>query len=447
MISLEQGQKRVLSRALIFLLVVSSLAALSWRLAGAPLYTAGPDLARNYFGEAIDRSITSTGRLIESLQARLRGSPDDWQAYSQLGVAYLSKARETGDPTYYQKAEGVLNKALTLAPEEYTAVGAMGALALARHQFHEALEWGERARQINPDRTYAYGVIADAQIELGRYDEAVQTLQMMVDLRPDMNSYTRISYIRELYGDTDGALDMMRRAVEGGVPGAESTAWTRTQLANLYFNLGQLEPAEAEYQHALAEKPGYLYALAGLGRVRAAQGRTDEAIALLSQASQTMPLPEFVITLGDIYLAAGQPQMAQQQYDLLAVIQQLYQANSVDLELEMALFKADHRQDLAATVAQARQVFERRPSIHAADALAWALYQAGDYREAQSFAQQALRLGTKDALKLFHAGMITYRLGDEPQARDYLERALQINPHFSLLYADEARRILEKLQK
>jgi tetratricopeptide (TPR) repeat protein len=323
----------------------------------------------------------------------------------------------------------------------------MGALALARHQFHEALEWGERARQINPDRTYAYGVIADAQIELGRYDEAVQTLQMMVDLRPDMNSYTRISYIRELYGDTDGALDMMRRAVEGGVPGAESTAWTRTQLANLYFNLGQLEPAEAEYQHALAEKPGYLYALAGLGRVRAAQGRTDEAIALLNRASQTMPLPEFVITLGDIYLAAGQPQMAQQQYDLLAVIQQLYQANSVDLELEMALFKADHRQDLAATVAQARQVFERRPSIHAADALAWALYQAGDYREAQSFAQQALRLGTKDALKLFHAGMITYRLGDEPQARDYLERALQINPHFSLLYADEARRILEKLQK
>ena len=117
------------------------------------------------------------------------------------------RRRETGDPTYYQKTDEALDKALSFQPEDYASISAKGALALARHDFSSALEWGEKAKQINPDRTYAYGVIADAQIELGRYEEAVGTLQTMVDLRPDMSSYSRISYLRELHGDTEGAGD------------------------------------------------------------------------------------------------------------------------------------------------------------------------------------------------------------------------------------------------
>lgn len=439
-------QKVFTYRASGILLIVAVLALVSWGLAQARASVSAPDLPEDYLANTAYRTSASTDHLIESLQSRLRASPDDWQAYSQLGVAYLQKAREIGDPAYYQKAEGVLQSGLSLEPEDYTAVSAMGALALARHQFLAALDWGERARQINPDRAYAYGVIADAQVELGRYPEAIQTLQTMVDLRPDMTSYSRISYLRELHGDTQGALDMMQQAVESGVFNSENTAWTRTQLANLYFNRGNLEQAEVEYQRTLEGLPGYVYALAGLGHVRAVQGRTEEAVALLTQASQTMPLPEFVIALGDIYLATGRPDAARKQYELVRAIQRLYQANGVDLDLEIALFDADHGQDPAATAARARQAFMHRPSIQAADVLAWALYQAGDYQAAQSFSQQALRLGTQDALKLFHAGMIAYRLGDYASARSYLNRALTINPNFSLLYADGARRTLEKLR-
>jgi tetratricopeptide (TPR) repeat protein len=126
-------------------------------------------------------------------------------------------------------------------------------------------------------------------------------------------------------------------------------------------------------------------------------------------------------------------------------MQRLYQANGVDMDLEIALFNADHDLALQSTLAQAYQAYERRPSTYAADVLAWVLYKAGDYREAQKFSQQALRLGTKDALKLFHAGMIHYRLGDHTQARRHLELALAINPHFSLLYAGEAQRTLDEL--
>jgi tetratricopeptide (TPR) repeat protein len=404
-------------------------------------------MAEHYFSGVTDRTGASTDRLIDNLQASLRSKPEDWQAYSQLGLAYLQKARETGDPTYYQKVEEALQKALSLEPDDYNAISGMGTLALARHQFAAALEWGERARELNPYRSYAYGVIADAQTELGRYDEAVQTLQKMVDLRPDLSSYSRISYARELHGDMAGALQMMQQAVDSSSANPENAAWTRTQLANLYFNMGDLENAEIEYRHVLDKYPDYVYALGGLGRVRVAQGQTDAGIELLDQAIQIMPLPEFVITLGDTYTAAGQSEAAQQQYDLLRTIQKLYQANGVDVDIEMALFDADRGRSPAETVKQAQVAFARRPSIYAADVLAWALYQAGDYKEARSLSQQALRLGTQDALKFYHAGMIAYRLGDKLQARDYLDRALTLNPHFSILYAGEARRTLDALLK
>jgi tetratricopeptide (TPR) repeat protein len=440
------SQNRSFYRVLLLVFITALIILASWRLAS----TQGLSLHRQdvygYLADSASRTNASTDKLIQDLQERLKANPEDWQSYNELGLAYLQKARETGDPTYYQKTEEALDKALSFQPDDYASISAKGALALARHEFALALEWGQKAKQLNPDRVYAYGVIADAQIELGRYAEAVETLQTMVDLRPDMTSYSRISYMRELHGDLDGALEMMQRAVDSGTPNSESTAWVRTQLGNLYFNTGKLEQAELEYQLTLENRPNYVYALAGLGRVRAAQGDMEQAIQLLNQAVGIMPLPEFVITLGDLYQASGQQEKANQQYKLVSAIERLYRANGVDLDMEIALFNADHDKSLEDTLALARKAYANRPSIQGADALAWALYKTGNYQEAQIDSAEALHLGTKDSLKLFHAGMIALELGNKVQARQYLEEALRINPHFSILYAEEASRLLEMLK-
>ena len=437
-------QNRSLTRILMLVFASALIILASWRLASTQGLSSRFEETYAFLADS-SRTNASSDQSIQTLQERLRANPNDWQSYSRLGMAYLQKARETGDPTYYQKTEQALDKALSFQADDYASISLQGALALARHDFHSALNWGEKARQINPDRTYAYGVIADAQVELGRYEEAVQTLQTMVDLRPDMSSYSRISYLRELNGDTEGALEMMQLAVESGTPGSENTAWTRTQLANLHFNSGDLEGAELAYQRTLQERPDYVYALAGLGRVRAAQGNMDEAIQYLNRATNLMPLPEFVIALGEIYQADGQPEAANRQYQLLAAIEKLFRANGVDMDMEIALFNADHDRNLQETLALARQAYANRPSIHGADALAWALYKTGNYEEARKRSDEALKLGTKDALKLFHAGMIALELGDQAQARAYLQQALAINPHFSILHAEEARRTLEQL--
>ncbi len=440
------SRNRSLNRLVLLVFITALIILASWRLASTEGLSSRLEDVYGYLADSASRTSASTDKLIQSLQERLRANPNDWQSYSQLGLAYLQKARETGDPTYYQKTEEALDKALALQPDDYVSISARGALALARHDFSAALEWGEKARQINPDRTYAYGVIADGQIELGRYEEAVETLQTMVDLRPDMSSYSRISYIRELHGDTEGALEMMQSAVDSGTPNAESTAWVRTQLANLYFNRGDLEQAELEYQLTLENRPNYVYALAALGRVRAAQGDLEDAIEYLNEAVTMMPMPEFVIALGDLYQASGQQEAADGQYQLVAAIETLYRANGVDMDMEIALFNADHEQNMTETVALARKAYANRPSIHGADALAWALYKSGKYEEARKYSAEALKLGTKDSLKLFHAGMIALKLGDKAQAREFLEEALAINPHFSILYADEAQATLEMLK-
>jgi tetratricopeptide (TPR) repeat protein len=238
---------------------------------------------------------------------------------------------------------------------------------------------------------------------------------------------------------------MMEQAVMAGGPATENSLWVRIQLGNLHFNAGDLASAEQQYQGALAQSPDYVYALGGMARVRAAQARYDEAIELYNQAVTRMPLPEFVIGLGETQEAAGHPAEAAKQYDLVRAMQQLFAANGVDTDLELALFDADHGRDPQAALALARAAYARRPNIKAADTLAWALFKAGQPAEARSYADQALHLGTRDALALYHAGMIAQAQGDSAAARDFLQRALNTNPHFSPLYAPQAQQALAKL--
>src|SRR6185436_16604658 len=173
------NQQRPLNRAIIFILIAIPVIAVSWGIASTHKATIGlPDIS-GYSADTTLRVGASIDEQIQVLQSHLRKNPKDWSSYSQLGLAYLQKARETGDPSYYQKAEESLDQSIKHQAADYVTVSGMGALALARHQFHSALEWGERARQLNPIRTYSYGILADAQIELGQYDEAVETLQTM----------------------------------------------------------------------------------------------------------------------------------------------------------------------------------------------------------------------------------------------------------------------------
>jgi len=383
-----------------------------------------------------------TASTISSLQASLRADPINVHGLGLLGLAYQQRARETGDPSYYTKSEGVLRRALRLAPNDLIATSGLGSLALSRHRFREALALGHRAVAIAPFTARNYGVVGDALVELGRYREAFSAFNMMAALKPSLSSYARVSYARELLGDVRGAAAAMRLALSAAVGQPEAVAWTHVQLGKLLWTTGRIDAAARQDRSALSAFPGYVFAYDQLAQTEAARGDFRRAIALERRAVETIPLPQFVTVLGDLYAVTGQRRNARDQYATIDVIRRLLIANGVKTDLETALFYVDHGVRLPEAIALARSAYRDRPSLDGNDVLAWALARTGSCQEALVYSRRALRLGTRDASKFFHRGMIERCLDRKVAARSWFNRALELNPHFSLLWAPVARRLV-----
>jgi tetratricopeptide (TPR) repeat protein len=431
---------------LIVLVTVAALAAAVTMLGGAFRGSSAPDAraaSPSRVGEAwpdAGLAVRDTAALVSQLQRRLRADPRDAKSYTMLGLAYQQRARETGDPIYYPRSERALRRALLLAHGDALTVGGLGSLALSRHRFREALILGRRALRLAPESARTYGVIGDALVELGRYDEAFRAFDTMAQLKPSLAAYARVSYARELLGRPQDAIAAMRLAVESAANQPEATAWARVQLGKLYWSVGRLGAAAGEYRGALDAFPGYAYAFDGLAQVEAARGHARRAIALETRAVDAIPLPQFVGLLGDLYTSIGDRTRARRQYALIGVIQRLLVANGVRTDLETALFDVEHRVRLRHALALARLARADRPSIDGDDVLAWALARNGRCTEALAYSRRALRLGTHDALKLFHRGMIERCLGRLAVGDDFLRQALALNPHFSVLWSAVARK-------
>ncbi len=426
--------------------VAAALAVSSLLLGGVlrdPSSSASPSYApASLAGVSLQTGFSSgdTAGLVSKLQTTLRANPGDVTSLDLLGLTYQQRARETGDPIYYAKSEGVLRRALALHPKDLLATSGLGSLALSRHRFRTALALGRRAVVLSPATARSYGVVGDALVELGRYGEAFAAFDRMAALRPSLSSYARVAHARELLGEVAGAAEVMGLALDAAVGQAEALAWTHVQLGKLFFSQGRLVPAEREGRAALAAFPGYVYAFDALAQVEAARGHLRRAIALERRAADAVPLPQFVGTLGDLYRVSGGNAAARRQYALVGAIKRLLEANGVKTDLETALFDIDHGTRLPEALTLARAARSDRPSIDGDDVFAWALARNGRCGEALHFSRRALRLGTLDASKLFHRGMIERCLGHRAEAKSWFRRALALNPHFSVLWAPVARR-------
>ena len=376
---------------------------------------------------------------ILGLQGELRLNSHNVKALDTLGLAYLQRVRETGDATYYPKAQGILTEALSQSPRDLVATAGLGQLALSRHQFAQALLIGRRAQRISPTTAGVYGVIGDAQIELGRYRDAFKTFDHMAALKPDVASYARVSYARELIGHVAASERAMRLAASAALGAKEASSWTHVQLGLLYLGHSAAKRALVEMQHALKIDPTYYVALDGMAQAQASLGRVRTALVYEQAAVDRVPLPAQVAFLGDLYRATGKAVAAKREYALIGVIEKLLAANGVRNDLDIALFDADHGIALSHALDLARKGHAQRPSIFGDDVLGWTLARNGHCQAALRYSARSLRLGAQDALKFFHRGWIEACLGDRARAASWYRRALALNPTFSLRWAPVAR--------
>lgn len=397
------------------------------------------------FKAVLARSI----RMIETAKTK----PDDNKNNLALASLYVQEARASGNHMYYdQAALKYINRVLEKDPQNFDGLSMKALLMLSQHHFTEGLKIAETAKNINPYNAFIYGLIIDGNVEMGNYTAAVENADKMVSIRPDIRSYARISYLREIYGDYPGAIDAMKMAVEAGVPGDEGTEWSRIQLGRLYENTGDLKSAEMHYTIALENRPAYAYAYAGLGRIAAANKDYNKSIGYYLRADSLVNDYAIKEELADVYKTAGATEKSSTM--AIMVINGMNEAAASekkddssghysDREMAYAYLKTGNTDK---ALEHAMLEYNRRPdNIDVNETVAWVLYAKGDAAKALPYAQAALKTNSKNPTLLGRMGLIYLKNGDKATAAKLLKTALQSNPNINIELKAMATQALQTL--
>lgn len=389
--------------------------------------------------------------LIELYISKIKEDPDDYYNYTKLGASYIQKGREVGGIGPYLQAEEVLKKSIELYPDGYAAYVYLGQVSSYKHNFHKTIQYARKAIELKPEKSIPYGVLGDAYIELGMYDEAERAYLTASMIAPGFFSGTRIAQIKDLKGDTKGAIELMNNSIQlasGQNLPAENIAWAKVMLGSFYFKTGDLEKAEKSYEEALQSFNNHYLAMEHLAEVYTARGDYEKAAALYERALELNPKPHYYLKLGEVYEKLGRPAKSKELYGKAEARYKEYAESGIKgHSRELVLFYADKNVNLDRALELAKGDSEDTEDIYAYDTLAWAYYKTGNLDKAMDAINKALRLGTKDALLYYHAGVIYHKLGKKEEATKYFDLVLATNPFFDKEAANEVRYALSELGK
>lgn len=362
---------------------------------------------------------------------------------------YIQKSRETADASYYNKCDSLLAASEKLEPSNGDVIAAQSSVSYGRHNFVVGLALANKAVTLNPNRPAYYGLVGDGQIELGQYPEAAASFQTMINKRPELSSFNRVAYIREIYGDIAGAKTALVSAISAGSSFSENIAYSQVELGKLTAR-SDLNGATKHYNQALSTQSNFQPALEGLGKVAFAKGDYDTAIKYFNQAFTSLPLAQYATDLGDSYARKGDAAKSTQYYYLANLAFDKSSNGGVNNDYEKAVFLTDHDKDLNIAKGLLEKVLPNRSNIFTYDALAWNSYKLKDYAKAQEYSTKALEAGSNEPSVNFHASMIAAKQNQNDVAKQYLVKAFSqdkyfLESHFSLLDKQLATQALKAL--
>ncbi len=385
-------------------------------------------------------TLSPAERTIAQAQKLIDKNPKNFEAYNALALALSRRARETSDVSFYVKGEEAIQRSFEISPNNFDGQRTHVWLLLGKHEFAAARDEAQKLNEKMPDDVMVYGFLTDSNVELGNYPAAEKAAQWMLDLRPaNLPGLTRAAYLRELYGDIDGAIDLMTMAYESTPPSErEDGAWILTQIAHLKLATGKIDDAEKLLQQALTMFPNYHYALGNMAKVRIQQKRYNEAVELLQLRYKDAPHAENLFDLAEALRLGGRTEESQQafhEFERKSLLESMRADNS---NHELIFYYADYANDPAQALLVAQREYARRQDVFTRDSYAWALYKNGRYKEATEQMETALAIGIRDTRLFRHAGEIALKSGNADAGTRYLQLAAQLNT----VGSEQARSIL-----
>lgn len=385
---------------------------------------------------------------IKLYKKKIDQDPSNYINYNNLAQLYLQKARETGDSILYKKAEDTINKSLNKTSDNYIATVLASKIAISNHEFSKALEYAERAASLKPDNSITYAVLGDAYLELGEIKKAETAYLKMHELNSNLDSYSRISRVNFLLGNTVEAVGMMEKAYISGQKSSmpkENIAWTQVMLGLYSFNQGDFEKAEKHYLRSMAILNDYYLGLEHLAELNARKGDLKEAEKQYLKVIKSNPAPEFYAALSDVYNEIGETQKSKEYNNIAQQKLEAYVENGdVGYLRPLSQFYADNDIMLDKALSLAKRDMKLRSDIYTYDTLAWMHYKNNNLDSAKTLINKALKFGTKDAELYFHAGMIDFKLGNYESASNYMKKVLEINPKFDGSIDVDIKQIITK---
>jgi tetratricopeptide (TPR) repeat protein len=402
-----------------------------------------PSISRRTGESTPSSEFLNAERAVQHYHEQIRKNPGVVKNYVELAQLFMQEARVTGNHhEYLPKAQQLLSTALKITPKDFNARLTQASLWMTLHRFKEAKDYAEQCVAENPYSAAAYGVLCDALVELGEYERAVQTADKMAATRPDLRSYSRVAYLRELHGDIDGALEAMRLAANAGIQGQENRSWVLYNVGLLLLQKNATSDAERIFRGVLDERPRYPFALSGLARIEAARGEYFKAIELLVQAMQLTPEHLFVEQVADVYRAMGEHESAKEMADKVLAAFVQHEQEGWNINREYALFCLQHNINLTDALDKARKDYTARPTnIDALDVYAFALYKNGRAAEAVLYIEQALRLHSTNPVLAYHAGLIFGANGQHERSKIMMKAAAQGNLAAHTAYTSESKKL------
>jgi tetratricopeptide (TPR) repeat protein len=371
----------------------------------------------------------------EQLQLNLQKKPSDIRSQIALVSLYINEGRVTGDFDYYNAAAMTgIKKILDIDPDHFEALTFQSTIQLSEHQFEAALKTADKVKSLYPYNAYVYGLITDAQVELGNYEAAINAAEQMISLRPDIRSYSRIAYIREIHGDLNGAVEAMQLAVDAGAPGEESTAWCRFQLGRLFEHLDDWKSAEEQYQLALKFRENYAPAINGMGNVAMEHKNYKNAIAFYSKADAIVSDHSSMEGLAAAYEATGEKNLAASVRKEIFLKMKNYSGDGLRPKTEGQ--NEDHEMahacigigDLQTALKYALVEQKRRPgNIEVNETVATIYAKMQKYEEALPFIKTALSTKSRNPELLEQAAEIFSKTGHTEDARIAMQNLITVH--------------------